>query len=218
MAGLLCCFGGASLAATTNTGASAHSDEASKPAEVRKHVRHKRLHTHRRSSRTALKSSDHKADMVNQGARKNAANEVASDTAPASNAMPSGFANARAEIASADTAAAAAASAMTARAADNKQAAAEDTQIQPVAGIAADNQTVSPDQLNEVDRALHEESQPAAPRTVVAAVDTQPRPVPVMAAATADSSSLDQTSLIGKIFIGFGALLTLASAARMFMV
>ena len=32
-----------------------------------------------------------------------------------------------------------------------------------------------------------------------------------------DSSTLDKTSLIGKIFIAFGALLTLASAARMFM-
>jgi hypothetical protein len=36
-------------------------------------------------------------------------------------------------------------------------------------------------------------------------------------AASSDSSSSDQTSLIGKIFIGFGTLLTLASAARMFM-
>ena len=32
-----------------------------------------------------------------------------------------------------------------------------------------------------------------------------------------ENSTWDQTSLIGKIFIGFGALLTMASAARMFM-
>ena len=32
-----------------------------------------------------------------------------------------------------------------------------------------------------------------------------------------DNSTWDQTSLIGKIFIAFGALLTMASAARMFM-
>ena len=37
------------------------------------------------------------------------------------------------------------------------------------------------------------------------------------AAASSDSSNSDQTALIGKIFIGFGAVLTLASAARMFM-
>ena len=36
-------------------------------------------------------------------------------------------------------------------------------------------------------------------------------------ASSSDSSSWDETSLIGKIFIGFGALLTMASAARMFM-
>ena len=36
-------------------------------------------------------------------------------------------------------------------------------------------------------------------------------------AANNDSSTLDKTSLIGKIFIAFGALLTMASAARMFM-
>ena len=35
--------------------------------------------------------------------------------------------------------------------------------------------------------------------------------------ASNDSSTLDKTSLIGKIFIAFGALLTVASAARMFM-
>ena len=34
---------------------------------------------------------------------------------------------------------------------------------------------------------------------------------------TGESTALDKTSLIGKIFIGFGALLTMASAARMFI-
>jgi hypothetical protein len=39
----------------------------------------------------------------------------------------------------------------------------------------------------------------------------------VTAASSNESSTWDQTSLIGKIFIAFGGLLTLASAARMFM-
>ena len=39
---------------------------------------------------------------------------------------------------------------------------------------------------------------------------------PVLASGN-ESSTWDQTSLIGKIFIAFGALLTMASAARMFM-
>ena len=36
-------------------------------------------------------------------------------------------------------------------------------------------------------------------------------------ASSKEDSTWDQTSLIGKIFIAFGALLTMASAARMFM-
>jgi len=40
---------------------------------------------------------------------------------------------------------------------------------------------------------------------------------PVVTAGSNANSTWDQTSLIGKIFIGFGALLTMASAARMLM-
>ena len=42
------------------------------------------------------------------------------------------------------------------------------------------------------------------------------RSAPVMA-ASGEHTVWDETSLIGKIFIGFGALLTIASAARMFI-
>jgi hypothetical protein len=80
---------------------------------------------------------------------------------------------------------------------------------------------VSADQLNDVDRALHDGTPPAPP-PAMAAANAPAAPVmaapaaPVMANST-ESSSWDQASLIGKIFIGFGALLTMASAARMFM-
>jgi hypothetical protein len=79
----------------------------------------------------------------------------------------------------------------------------------------AESQVVAPDQLNDVDRALHEANAPAAPIAMAAA---EPPAAPVMAGSAASSDSTwDKTSLIGKIFIGFGALLTMASAARMFM-
>jgi len=56
------------------------------------------------------------------------------------------------------------------------------------------------------------------PATTDAAAEAPAAPAAtVMAAASNESSTWDQTSLIGKIFIGFGALLTMASAARMFM-
>ena len=68
---------------------------------------------------------------------------------------------------------------------------------------------VAADQLNDVDRSLREVS--PAP-----AVSANPPAAPV-AAVSGEGSAWDKTSLIGKIFIGFGALLTMASAARMFM-
>jgi hypothetical protein len=79
---------------------------------------------------------------------------------------------------------------------------------------------VAADELNDVDRAL-----PAAPQAgaagaatlTMAAAETQAPPPTAVAASGSDRSTWDQTSLIGKIFIGFGALLTMASAARMFM-
>jgi hypothetical protein len=76
------------------------------------------------------------------------------------------------------------------------------------ANTNADNGTfmVAADQLNDVDRTLQEGGSTAA--TVSS---------PPATTMTGESSVWDQTSLIGKIFIGFGALLTMASAARMFI-
>jgi hypothetical protein len=76
-----------------------------------------------------------------------------------------------------------------------------------------DNGIVAADQLNDVDRALQESN---APASLSAMASASPPPASVTATRR-ESSAWDQTSLIGKIFIGFGALLTMASAARMFM-
>jgi hypothetical protein len=125
--------------------------------------------------------------------------------------MPPHVANANAQLATAaDTPTAAAASAMTGRANDNLQAAADNT-----AAPGTENQVVAPDQLNDIDRALQQDNPPAQ-KAVIASTDAPPRPAPVLASSD-QNSAWDQSSLIGKIFIGFGALLTLASAARMFM-
>jgi hypothetical protein len=81
----------------------------------------------------------------------------------------------------------------------------------------AETQVVAADQLNDLDRAL-QESKSAAPTTAptLAMASAEPRTAPV-AASSREDSAWDQTSLIGKIFMAFGALLTMASAARMFM-
>jgi phage-related tail fiber protein len=118
-------------------------------------------------------------------------------------------ANANAQLTSSDSPAGNA-KAMTARANDILQAAPDNpTDAQP----AAENQVVSSDQLNDIDRALHEDTPPAASL----AMATAAAPAAPVAASRNESSTWDQTSLIGKIFIGFGALLTMASAARMFI-
>jgi hypothetical protein len=82
----------------------------------------------------------------------------------------------------------------------------------------ANNETVvaAADQLNDSDRTLQEGSSPAPITASPAPAPTPPPPAPAATMAT-ESSAWDQTSLIGKIFIGFGALLTAASAVRMFI-
>jgi hypothetical protein len=71
------------------------------------------------------------------------------------------------------------------------------------------------DELNDVDRAMAAQAEPA-PTLALASVHT-PEPVTTGQAASAsdENSSWAQASLIGKIFIAFGGLLTLASAVRM---
>lgn len=219
LAGLFLLSGGAAQA-TPSSAASAKPDSASKQADAGKQRHHaSRRHT---GSKTAEKSDDqtdkaNSADATPQAGEaktdntaENKAGNKADNDAPASSQMPPDVANANAQLAATDTPPAAAASAMTGRANDNVQAAADNT-----AAPAAENQVVPPDQLNDLDRALQQDNLPAQ-NAVIAAADAQPRPAPVMASSQ-PSSAWDQSSLIGKIFIGVGTLLTLASAARMFM-
>jgi hypothetical protein len=80
---------------------------------------------------------------------------------------------------------------------------------------AANAELVSADQLNDVDRALSDSKSDDRDKTAAATLAMAVAQAPVM--ASTDDSTWSQTSLIGKIFIAFGGLLTLASAARMFM-
>jgi len=198
-AGLFVCFAGPSQAATGADGATAavKPETAGAPVALAKYAKHHRKHASHRIAKAASKpSDDQKADA----------------DADHSSPIPSSVANANARLTSPDTPTSNAARAMTARANDIVQAApgaAGDAQP------AAETQVVAPDQLNEVDRALHETPPPAT--LAMASAEAPAAPTPAAAAAYNPPSTWDQTSLIGKIFIGFGALLTMASAARMFM-
>lgn len=212
LAGLFLLFGGAVQAAPSSASKSdsaGNQADTVKPGKQRRHASR-----HRDSGKDGVKTaqkSDDKADRKDAAPQADEAkiDVKAENDAPASSQMPPAVANANAQLAAADTPMAAAASAMTGRANDNVQAAADNT-----SAPNAEAQVVEPDQLNDIDRTLQQDTPPAQ-KAVIAATDAQPRPAPVM--ASSQSSAWDQSSLIGKIFIGVGTLLTLASAARMFM-
>ena len=202
--GLLVCFAGPSQAGADADNAATSSkpeNAAGAPIALDKYTKHTARHAHRKSSKVALKSST---------AKKPATTDVGADDGDSPTAIPPSVANANAQLASADTPAGKA-KAMSARANEILQTAPDNAaDPQP----AAETQVVSADQLNDVDRALRETTRPA-PTLAMAAAEAPA--ATVMAAGSNESSIWDQTSLIGKIFIAFGGLLTLASAARMFM-
>ncbi len=215
-AGLIVCFAAPSQAAgTANAAGTAPSETAGTPVALHKYIRHGSHHwkkyAHRKSGKVALKAAagDKMADAADDGDHPSA--------------IPPSVANANAQLTSpqttaADTPTGNAAKAMTARANDILQATPDKPAEAPPAAAqsdaASDAQVVAADQLNDVDRALRQ-SPPPAPALVSAEANAAPA-APVTA-SSGESTAWDQTTLIGKIFIGFGALLTMASAARMFM-
>jgi hypothetical protein len=213
-AGLFVCFAGSSQAAgTDDTTASPKSESTAPTAPVvlSKFTKHSAHHGQRKSSKVAEKPSD----------KKDAPADVAADGSDNSSAITPTVANANAQMAQmASTQMAATdvpggnAKAMSARANEIRQAAPSNP-ADPQTNV--DSQMVAADQLNDVDRALHESKPPALVMAKADTPDTSDA-APVMASTSSnEGSTWDQTSLIGKIFIGFGALLTMASAARMFM-
>lgn len=97
-----------------------------------------------------------------------------------------------------------------------------DVQAAPADQAAPANQAVGADQqLSDTDRAGRADDM-RAPVAVTQGQTGQaqtetPAPRATNPVAGSQNATWDETSLIGKIFIGFGALLTIASAARMFM-
>jgi hypothetical protein len=199
--GLFVGFAGPSQAASgaDNATAGATSEGAAgAPIALNKYIKHSSHHARRKSSKVAVKSSDTKKTA-----------DAATDDGDGSSPIPPSVANANAQLTSTDTPAGNA-RAMSARANDILQTAPGNLADAPP---AMETPVVSADQLNDVDRALHDGTPPAPPPAMAAA---NAPAAPVMANSS-ENSSWDQASLIGKIFIGFGALLTMASAARMFI-
>jgi hypothetical protein len=181
---------GTDRATATSKSESAAAATATRSKYAKRGVRHWKKYAQRKSSKTALQASSGRKSTDAAGG-------------DGSIRIPASIANANAQLASAETPPDSA-RAMSAKASTILQAGADKP--------ATDGQVVAADQLNDVDRAL-QQSRPLA----LAAAEPPTVPATPSLASSKEESTWDQTSLIGKIFIGLGALLTMASAARMFM-
>jgi hypothetical protein len=204
-AGLFLCVGVPAQAASGADDASATAtadSTAGAPIVLNKYTKPPRHHAQRKSSSAAKASSS-----------KNSAKESAENDNAGATSMPASIANAKAQLAAVDTPAVNSKPTAT-PVIDASQVGAAN----PADVSSGDAQVVAADQLNDVDRNAREDPAQAAPAAAPSTEAAAPRPAPVVASSRGgESSAWDQTSLIGKIFIGFGALLTLASAARMFI-
>ncbi|WP_065756816.1 hypothetical protein [Bradyrhizobium paxllaeri] len=199
--------------ADADAAAVSKSESATSDKSVRQGSRSlKKRDAHRKTTRAAEKSNE-----TNES-KKPEEKQVADASGGTPPAIPEWLANANAQMTAADAPADSAkgmSAAMSEKANTVLQAAEKpaDAETSP-----AETAVVASDQLNDVDRALQVGS-PETPSTQTVAMASAAKPASEAAAQAAnnDSSTLDKTSLIGKIFIAFGALLTMASAARMFM-
>ena len=163
-AGLLVGFAGPSPAMAAGTDADSAAVSKSESATSGKSVRHgsrylKKRYAHRKSTRAASKSDESKKADEKQVA------DASGGTTPA---IPAWLANANAQMTAADAAPDSAkgmSAAMSEKANTVLQAAAD----KPAdAEAPADTAVVAPDQLNEVDRALHLQEAPATSTQTVA--------------------------------------------------
>ena len=191
-AGLLAYLAGPLQAATGDAAASSKPPSVVAAAPVKHASRHWKKLAHRNSGKVALKPPASKKSLNVDGA---------SAVPDGASAIPPAVANANAELTS--TLPVDSASGLAARA-------------NQLANQPSADQIASPDQLNDLDRALQASTSPA-PTETMAATGAAAASADLIAYSDDESSNGDRASLIGKIFIGIGVLLTLGSVARMFM-
>ncbi|MDI4237157.1 hypothetical protein OZ411_30565 [Bradyrhizobium sp. Arg237L] len=207
-AGLFAYVAAPSPVEAAGSGSTTASDSDSAASVKKQSTRHAKRD---KSAKTDSKSSESKSSESKSSEAKKPDSAETADAAAVS--LPALVANAKAELTPnvpADNASAMSAKANTLLAESDKP---DETKA------PGDADVVASDQLNEVDRALQDsqqQNQPAAQpqQSAPAVAMTTAQAAPV---ASADDSTWDRTSLIGKMFIAAGALLTMASAARMFM-
>lgn len=212
---ILACFvgPGAAVTASANSSAKSSAGTADKPIVLSKYSK-RRAHAAKKSRTAKISRTRKSSSKVAE--KKSDKPDVSSDAAnPSKSGLPSAVANARAEEPVSEKL----------KADEAKNIAALDSTDIP----KLDNnvQVAASDQLNDVDRSLTEEAAvaPVAPMAAPAATTPPIQNVKVVKAVPSgeqpqvakapDSDPWSKSSLIGKIFVAFGGLLTLASAARM---
>jgi hypothetical protein len=211
-------------------GQTAQTEKAGAPVKLGKFSKH---HSHKRYVARTRKSSK----TASKTAEKTEKTASASQDSDKQTPLPPAVANANAQMpgvpAAADepkTEAGALASnagkilatntnqADTAHQTDAAQPQADATTASDPAPATAAADVVPADELNDVDRAMAD-NKPAAPTLALASIDAPASATDATTgqSVTSEDSTWNQTSLIGKVFIAFGGLLTLASAARMFI-
>ncbi|NVN87089.1 MAG: hypothetical protein HXX15_13490 [Rhodopseudomonas sp.] len=192
-AGLWICFWGplqiteSAAASPEVSGAAAKIKHAAAPVAAKKVAKHRHRHLKKDASARSRKSAEAAAKTESSDAPA---------TATRDEQLPPAVANANAQLPAANVAAGEPASA--------KVVGQGDAQTARPVGSAANAEIVASDQLNELDLAVADEK----PKLVAPPAEVKP---------ANDDDAWSKSSLIGKIFIAFGGLLTLASAARMFM-
>ena len=201
--GFWMCFAGTVASAAARCAADSSSG-TDRTRQVRQARHHWKKYAHHKSGKVAAEIRR----------RQESCRDRCRTTTPTNRAAhPASVANANAQLASANTPAGSA-QAMT----DARQQYLQAAPDNPRRRAAPD----SPGRVPPISSTMSiarctKRSRAAAPLAMASAEHRRPQRAVAAVSASSESSTWDQTSLIGKIFIGFGALLTMASAARMFM-
>lgn len=216
-AGLWLGFAGpmrATNSAAQPAGTAVQTENAGAPVKLGRFTRH---HSHKRHAAHARKSAK-AAPKTDEKDKEKTVAQSSDEKVP----LPPTIANANAEIpGNAEDRPRTEADALANSAGEMLSSNQESSgQAETAPSPAAAPEIVSPDELNEIDKALNDEKQ-TTPTLALASLDAAESASngdnSPHNAAVSEDTTWNQASLIGKIFIAFGGVLTLASAARMFM-
>ncbi|WP_253710230.1 hypothetical protein [Bradyrhizobium sp. WD16] len=185
----------------------AETSKPAKPSRQTKSRRHRTEHSAKaKKTETPPAAETSAADSAAKAGRTGVSENANTEAKPT---MPPAIANANAQMLNPAPAQSAAGPAPTPPAAATEATPAEAAPPAEAAAPAADGNIVASDELNDLDKAAVADK--PAPRVLRPVSDS------VQSASAPGEDVWGHTSLIGKIFIALGSVLTLASAARMFI-